>query len=449
MQERAVQTARYTVANCSKRSRTGRSRKAGDVMATLGWVVTLLLYATLATFYASYIYDEQLAELLAIAKWAPFVALLAVLALGAAQRPVLAPRGKLVGFVTVLLLVGAVITFLGPYAAIGLPYFVSLALTLAAALLLARRIQCMGAEDHFFDICANVGRVVILASFITALVGLSLGRGTRFSGWTDNPNSLGLLLAPALIIISARALERRAGWIYLHAPFIAMGFYALLLTQSRAAIGWVAISLIGFWLARLGRGFAAVSVFVAAVLLVEFELSASGLISEASKLLGRDYSHMSGIGAPVLGGREEVWAIGLEKFEEDPFGFGIGSSAPILEPLDWRFRFHGGGHFHSSYLTALVETGLVGLFVLLGIILLALVKGFPSAATAAGMQPWPRRVLPWGFLFGAAFHATMESWLLAAGNANTLLVWAVIAINCSRFGRSPATPHASRLTQHP
>lgn len=435
MQNRPVQTVQYTLGNPRRAPQTGRSRSSSVlVQPTLGWMVTLLLYTTLAAFYASYIYDAQLAALLTTAKWIPVAALLGVLALGAAQRSVLLPAGWPAGLVISLLLVAAAITFTGPYPDTGLPVFISVAMTLAAALLLARRVRYLGAEDQFFDIVANVGRGIILVSFLTALLGLNLGRGDRFSGWTDNPNSLGLLLAPALIILTARALERPPKWLYLHAPFLVMGFYVLLLTQSRAAIGWVAISLIGLWLARSGQGLVALGMSLIALLLLQFEVTVADLIAEISQMLGRGGESLtSALGPSILAGREEVWPIAIEKFRENPWGFGIGSSEHILEPLARHFEVHQGAHFHSSYLTALVETGLAGLFILLSIILLALVKGFRFATKVrtAPMRVWPRLALPWALLFGAAFYATMESWLLSAGNAHMLLMWVVIALNFS------------------
>lgn len=452
MQNRAVQRIQYSSANRRGGTQIHRPRRSSVlVQPALGWIVTLLFYATLAAFYASYIYDAQLAALLTTVKWIPVAALLGVLVLGAAQRPVLSPAGGPAGLVIVLLLVAAAITFTGPYPETGLPAFISVVMTLATALLLARRVRYLGAEDQFFDIVANVGRVVIVVSFVTAILGLSLGRGDRFSGWTDNPNSLGLLLAPALIILTARALERPPKWPYLHAPFLAMGFYVLLLTQSRAAIGWVAISLIGLWLARAGQGLVALGMFLIALLLLQFEVTVADLIAQSSQMLGRGgESHTSALGPGTLAGREEVWPIAIEKFRENPWGFGLGSSEHILEPLARYFEVHYGAHFHSSYLTALVETGLAGFYILLSIILLALVKGFrfTTKVRTAPMRLWPRLALPWALLFGAAFHATMESWLLSAGNANMLLIWVVIALNFSRCRQWTLTTHTLKRSRY-
>lgn len=413
----------------------------------LGWFVTLSLYATMAAFFASYTYDGELAALLTTAKWVPLLILAAVLAGSAVQHSALMPTGVLTLLTAALLLVATVSTLVGPYRGTGLPVLISLVVTLATALLLGRRIRYFSAEDSFFEIIANVGRVVVAVSFVYAVLGLSLGRGDRFSGWADNPNSLALLLAPTLIILVARVLEGRRRWLYLDALFLLMGFYVLLLTESRAAIGWVVISLVGFWYARVGLGLLTGVTFLAALLLVGSEGTFVDLAAHASALIGREDAP----GQLLLSGRVEAWAIGLEKFQENFLGFGIGSTQPILEAQSWRFEVHHGLHFHSSFVTALVEVGAIGFLILFAILLMALSAGlqFTGGVRRSPERSWASTSLPWVLLVGAVFHATMESWLLSAGNANMLLIWVVIALILTQQRQplpsarsSPARPQA-------
>lgn len=414
---------------------------------TMGWVVELSLYATMAAFYASYTYDGELAALLATAKWVPMLVLAAVLAGSAAQHRALMPTGVLPLLSAALVLVATVSTLIGPYRDTGLAVLVSLVLTLATALLLASRIQHFSAAESFFQVIANVGRVVVVVSFVYAMLGLSLGRGERFSAWTNNPNSLALLLAPTLIILTARVLEGRRKWMYLDAPFLLMGVYVLLLTGSRAGIGWVAISLMVFWYARTGLGLLTGITFLTAILLVGSEGTFVDLAAQASALIGREDAP----GQFLLSGRAEAWAIGLEKFQENFLGFGIGSTQTILEAQSWRFEVHQGLHFHSSFVSALVEVGVIGFLILLAILLMALAAGFQVTRRSrrSPEQSWASSSLPWVLLVGAVFHATMESWLLSAGNANMLLIWVVIALILTRQRQSlpsarssPARPQA-------
>jgi O-antigen ligase len=388
-----------------------------------------MLYATLTVFDASYIYDVHAAAVLMSLKWVPLLALLTFLVLSADKHYALRPTGALPPLVIALLFVGIVATVMGDYRQRGLIVVAGLIASLATALFLAKRIERCSAEDQFFDIVANTGRAVVLISFITAILGISLGRGDRYSGWTDNPNSLGLLLAPIIVILAARVLERRKGWLWWDFLFMAVALYVLFLTGSRSSIGWVALSFIGFVLCRAGNGILVAGVFCAAMLIVPLDATFSDVLVEFSKAVGR---HVAAAQIDyIFSGRTEVWAIALEKFSANWLGYGIGSSGPMLASLSWRFVENQGLHFHSSYLTALVEAGAIGFILLVAIVVLALSSGFRSVQRqrrSSGCR-WPNVALPWALLFGAAFHAATESWLLSGGNANTLMIWVVIALN--------------------
>lgn len=426
MNENARRAATHQIKQHRGSDAVSRSVSRPHKKPTLGWMVLLPLYATLAAFSASYFYGGPLAEFLLTAKWVPLVILALILAVGALRRSALIPTGTLPVLLAAFVAVATVVTQLGPYSEKGLFYLASLILALTTALLLAKRIQYSSAEDSFFQAVVNVGCVVIVSSFLLAMLGLSLGRGDRFSGWTDNPNSLAILLAPTLIILTGRILEGRQKWLSLDTAFLLMGFYVLLLTGSRASIGWVAISLLGFWLARAGFGWLLGGAFLAVLLLMGFDGTFADLAAEGSTLINR--AEASGV--PNLSGRTEAWVVGVEKFHENPLGFGIGSSASILEAQARRFEVHQGLHFHSSYITALVEVGVLGLLILLIILLKALAAGlqFTTRVQRSPALNRPRLPLEWALLLGAVFHAAMESWLLSAGNANMLLIWVVIAL---------------------
>jgi O-antigen ligase len=399
-----------------------------------------VLYATLAIFSASFIYNPQIAAVLTTLKWVPLFGLLGLLVVSALKRPELTPSGALPALVIALIAVAAVATIMGEYRGRGSAVLIGLIATLGVSLLLAKRINAFSAENEFFRIVANVGRVVVLVSFVMAMLGMSLGRGERFSGWTDNPNSLGMLLAPTIVILAARVLERRKAWILWDFAFLAAGLYVLLLTGSRSSIGWVCLSLLGFALSRVGRSALVFTTFMSALFIELFNVTLIDVIVQLSALIGRKDAEISG---HVFSGRNEVWQIGFEKFSQNWLGYGIGSSQPLLESSSWRFVTNQGIHFHSSYLTALVEAGALGFILLLVIIVLAMVIGFQSIAylRKAPIQIWSSLVLPWVLLFGAVFHAATESWLLSGGNPDTLLIWVVIALNFRRRRMSQHKPY--------
>lgn len=397
----------------------------------LGRIISFLLYVNFLVFYASYVYDARLSGVLSTAKWIPFLLL--------ASSTIILGRRRFLGSISniavlpvlilVLLCFGLTVVSLGGYSnlLIGFGFITGVILSL----MLADHINSNNGQIEFFDVLANCGRLVIAASFVFALLGISLGRGDgRFSGWTDNPNSLGLILAPAIVVLLAFCLTRRRGWLVWSLPFAVAGLYILFLTQSRASISWVLISFTCLVLARLGSGKVA---FVSLVALAGFlAIGGDFVVSSVLNIFSRTDVHGSEVA--LLSGRAEAWAIAMELIAKQPVtGYGLGASQSILYDMSWRFTSHHGLHFHSSYLTILVEVGFVTLFIFTGLVVFALFKGFEEARSLRrrpGNQ-WLSAAMPWAIMVGALGHAAFESWLFSAGNANMLTFWTILLLIAS------------------
>jgi O-antigen ligase len=102
----------------------------------------------------------------------------------------------------------------------------------------------------------------------------------------------------------------------------------------------------------------------------------------------------------------------------------------LVERNAYLFLSSEGLYFHNSYLSTLVENGVVGLmafFVVVGRSLwLAGGRLLAIAGKATISAAWTGHVLPLALVVGALAHAFFESWLLNGGNANTLVVWTLI-----------------------
>ncbi|MFZ1108539.1 MAG: O-antigen ligase family protein [Rhodomicrobium sp.] len=373
-------------------------------------------------FYVATVYDRELAGWLFYMKWLTVLPVIALSwrAAGRVGVALAAPPSSLplvlIAFAALLSVFAAL--DMGQSAVI----FISLVFALVTAFTLAMAIMRTGGERQFFDAIALVGRLVIASAAAMWPLGLSLGRGdvARFSAWTDNPNTLALLLAPTLVILMAEVLSRRRGWLWRSLPFLAVGCFLLLTTGSRASQLWVLVSALGFYSFRQGVGLS----FLLAVVALMLGSLYWGEI--ASFILGLARREETARAHDVLSGRSEVWPIALRLFGEQPIlGHGIGSSQSILIKYNWLFSEAQGLHFHNSYLTVAVETGVMGLIAVGFALSLSLVGGARRAKRARreGLAAWPMRALPWALAIGSLAHAFFETWLLSAGNSNMILMW--------------------------
>lgn len=89
--------------------------------------------------------------------------------------------------------------------------------------------------------------------------------------------------------------------------------------------------------------------------------------------------------ATSLGSRVALWQIGLQLFEQKPFiGHGLaGSERLIAAAFQQQFGLEKSyTHFHNGFLTAAVETGLLGLVALVVMFIILIAAGIWTLATA-------------------------------------------------------------------
>lgn len=387
-------------------------------------VVKLAFYALMSIFYFSNYYDWSLATALAALKWTLSFTFAATVLLVAKRRDI--PKGMVAVLPAVLLALIALTVGLSEDISTSAAYFVGVVLVISASWLFAGHISSRFAQAQFFEIIANVGRVVIFSNGVMLAAGLSLGRGNRFSGWTDNPNTLALMLAPTLIILIAQILERRRNVLLWNVPFLLVGLLLMLQTDSRASLLWVAVAGLAMFAFRQGVGISFWLSLVVGVAAVLWWNDISGFVLSLV-----DRSRSGRVDADILSGRSEMWPVGLDFFFQKPLtGHGPGMSEGLLDGLGAAFKEAEGEQFHNSYLTILVEYGVVVAAAVLLVIGTAVWGGVRTSSLVNRQRNrlWPIQGLPWVILLGALGHAFFETWIMSPGNANSYVLWTCIWI---------------------
>src|SRR5437667_3529886 len=202
---------------------------------------------------------------------------------------------------------------------------------------------------------------VSLAAVVTIrtyLLGVPALEGTRYSAFSFNVNELGMRLAlglPMAWFLSLSQPHQRVAWIW--RLYLPLGVTAILLTASRGAFlaALVALAIIPWTVGRLRlRTKVALYALAAGTLLL-----ATQFVPETS--LARIQTMRADIDAGYFGGRGAIWMAGLEVAQEHPVaGVGAGAYGAAVEPT---LLFGWGAH--GVPLAILVESGIVGLFLLL------------------------------------------------------------------------------------
>lgn len=381
-----------------------------------------MLLLTIVGFYLSNSYSVELTEFLSSGKWVPQIAVTLVAAYMLYSRP--SPTMPITLLLPMLALL--IVATVGIWTSINPSYsalaYVTILGTVVGGYFISALIVATNTRRAYFDLLAMLGRVVIIATILFAVAGLNLGRGAGLTAWSDNPNTLALIMCPSLVVFMAGCIERRPGWPFWHGAFFIIGFYLVWATNSRASAIWIGISLAAFWIYRRGPGFTAFAAIIGLIILIGWWYPLKEFVID---VLGLRWSSRN-IGISPLSGREEVWRIGWELFKERPLtGYGLGSSQDLIRHDSWKFVRHQGLHFHSSYIMTAVELGIFGLIAMGTILVVTLGRAIAHSGRTRVLprEHWPLAALPFALIAGSLGHAVFESWLLAAGNANMLLFW--------------------------
>lgn len=413
-----------------------RARRVRRPPPVVPRIAVWVLFGAIAIFYLQSIYHGGVASLLKQVKWVALIGLLATATLFVIIRYRTLPKTFNLTGPAIFLMIVALSIPRAEDSMDALLTFVSIALAVLAGRALATLFGTLEGRRRFFDICLILGRLVIASTALMCAAGINLGRGgSRVTGWVDNPNTLAILLAPALVITMAGVIERRRGWVLWHAAFLVPGLVLLKLTDSRAGLLWVTVSAIGFWIFRKGVTITGLFAISAVTIVLGWW---DTIVPFVTQNLKREYTNK--VVVDVLSGRSEVWPLGWDLAHDKPMlGYGLGSSGSLIERNIGIFREFMGGTFHNTYLTALVETGVLGAGALIAVLAIAVAGGLMLAKQVRGAprQEWPTLALPWAMLLGALIHAFFESSLFAAGSANSIITWTIIWMLCDAWRTRP------------
>ncbi len=209
--------------------------------------------------------------------------------------------------------------------------------------------------------------VSVWSTISNYLVGKTTGNSGRYSGFGFNSNGLAMILVIGIPIawhlaVSASADESKKGNIlrFINFGYVPPAIFAILLTASRTA---VLSAMPAFWfmlgsitrlkpVSRLLIAVAAVGALIFLQPLVP-QTSIDRLSTTSDELSGGD-----------LNGRTQLWEIGIASFKEHPI-LGVGSGA--YKSINSRKQVA-----HNTYLSVLVETGLVGFLLFGGMLFFAI-----------------------------------------------------------------------------
>ena len=185
---------------------------------------------------------------------------------------------------------------------------------------------------------------------------------SRFAASGFDANDIGMLLALALPMAWYLASSSRSVFLqWLNRAYFVVGIVAILLTGSRGALltTFVALAVVPWTLTRMRTGVkvaALVIVLVAGVASVQFVPAAS---------FERLSTTSSELSEGTLTGRIAIWQSGLRAVPRRFLnGYGPAGWAPAAGTIFGKIRGP-----HSTYLSILVEEGVVGLFLYLSLIL--------------------------------------------------------------------------------
>ena len=250
----------------------------------------------------------------------------------------------------------------------------------------------------------------------------------RFAG-TLHPNVQGFNCGMLIIssLTAARMFERRGN--FFRALFC-LGFVALVLTKSRTAVLTILFSLIVCEVFISRRSVALRNFFVIAFILSSLAMIIGPAVVPTLEnvfLLGR-----AGEGANTLLSRTELWSECLTFAEQrmvQGYGFGAFWTAEniyrISRSVGWTVS-----NAHSFFVDVLLETGLIGLFFLVGMFFLSIVRALRSIRFQGDLSNgFLFTMLVWFFL-----HSFLESAVYAGGYGQFLFLLMILKVGFVQKG---------------
>jgi O-antigen ligase len=232
---------------------------------------------------------------------------------------------------------------------------------------ISRTVQGAALPWLVWELASSSGRrrgllqAYVLGAYVSAVdtignyqAGISSHEATgRFTAEGFNPNDLGFLLVLALPMAWHLGISYRNPILrWLNRIYLPVGIVAILLTGSRSSLitAMLAMTIVPLTFTRLKFGMKAGVVAALAV----------AVIATIQVVPATTWQRLGTIGQEIESGtlneRRVIWEAGLQVFQRHPIGgIGAGAFAPAVVPFLGYAKTP-----HNSYISALVELGLVG-----------------------------------------------------------------------------------------
>lgn len=261
---------------------------------------------------------------------------------------------------------------------------------------------------RLFGLAGGVFALLILLELVRNPTAIShIG---RLEAWGMNGNRLGQTAAPLLIVCAFLAFHDPAKWWKIFG-YVVLSILSIVIfyTGSRGAAGEAALGCFIVGIPLIRRPVLAFTVGASAVLLglAVYKMIGIGSTDASQRFLDTSLST-----------REDVWRYAMDQFRMSPI-FGIGWASQTSQgATDATME-----NMHSMYMQVLVETGLIGLTLMLSI--LAMIFWRVMRATAyirAVGRAVPYWCLTLAIMAAVFAHGFFEAGSLAASMVNSLLL---------------------------
>jgi len=297
---------------------------------------------------------------------------------------------------------------------------IGLAISVWVSYRLARYFLSTQSQFDFINAIALLTRWMAYSSVLMMVIGVNWGRGvdTRFSGWVDNPNTLSMMLLFGFPIVLLRAIESPKYGVFSDRILVILIVILVFATGSRGALMAILISS----LVVVGMHFRWRLLWLIAAVAgtMVLYLGVDVILQQLSEL---EVYHRPE--TAMLGGREEVWSLGLNLFAENPWlGYGYGSEGTLIKQNSFVLFMHQGNNFHNSYLSLLIHVGMLGLIPMALFLLNLLMRLGYSLFSFIHTERTDDFYIPLiSICISGIAYSFTETWLFSPGNMNFLIFW--------------------------
>ncbi len=319
-----------------------------------------------------------------------------------------------------------------------------------------------GIEKSFFEPIYKIALCLIPFTFLLYLLRFDIGRGIggRISVWTDNPNTLGMMMY-ILLPITTYYLFYGSKKKSIVAIIFLMQLILLYKSGSRASLG---AGLIGITIVFMSiRKLKALKIifiilfipFLAAVVTFSSLIGGNVLNMDSLNFLARENKNLTSKIHHrqessnntrfdstdykltfLLSGRWEVWDQAFKAIEREPFlGYGFGYEDQFIRNLKDKGKvfFHFGSNLHCSYMALILEVGYFGAFLAL-LFLISPIIGYCRLILSNEFKSEYYVII--AICLSALFNGLFESWVFRIGNLAVLIFWPamIMCMNAKKCG---------------